>query len=198
MRLFAAAHPPRAAREHLVRAMTEVRALTGTALRWGDPEQWHLTLAFYGDQPEGAVPDLSEHLREVARSFPPLRVSLHGAGSFSGTTLWVGVAGQTAELTELMHACSLDPDERARQRAHLTVARTSRTERARQAKERRRGSRVRAHTGPELAHVVHALSVYEGPEWTVGEIRLVSSELGEGRSGGALHTSVERHPLSGV
>ncbi|MBQ1125394.1 2'-5' RNA ligase family protein, partial [Streptomyces sp. B15] len=116
----------------------------------------------------------------------------------SGTTLWVGVAGQTAELTELMHACSLDPDERARQRAHLTVARTSRTERARQAKERRRGSRVRAHSGPELAHVVHALSVYEGPEWTVNEIRLVASELGEGRSGGALHTTVERHPLSGV
>ena len=198
MRLFAAAHPPRAAREHLVRAMTEVRALTGTALRWGDPEQWHLTLAFYGDQPEGAVPDLSEHLREVSRSFPPLRISLRGAGSFSGTTLWMGVAGQTAELTELMHACSLDPDERARQRAHLTVARTSRTERARQAKERRRGSRVRAHSGPELAHVVHALSVYEGPEWTVNEIRLVASELGEGRSGGALHTTVERHPLSGV
>ena len=198
MRLFAAAHPPRAAREHLVRAMAEVRALTGTALRWGDPEQWHLTLGFYGEQPEGAVPDLSEHLREVSRSFPPLRISLRGAGSFSGTTLWVGVAGQTAELTELMHACSLDPDERARQRAHLTVARTSRTERARQAKERRRGSRVRAYSGPELAHVVHALSVYEGPEWTVGEIRLVSSELGEGRSGGALHTTVERHPLSGA
>ena len=198
MRLFAAAYPPRAAREHLVRAMADVRALTGTALRWGDPEQWHLTLAFYGDQPEGAVPDLSEHLREVSRSFPPLRISLRGAGSFSGTTLWMGVAGQTAELTELMHACSLDPDERARQRAHLTVARTSRTERARQAKERRRGSRVRAYSGPELAHVVHALSVYEGPEWTVNEIRLVASELGEGRSGGALHTTVERHPLSGV
>ena len=157
-----------------------------------------MTLAFYGDQPEGAVPDLSDHLREVARSFPPLRVSLHGAGSFSGTTLWVGVAGQTAELTDLMHACSLDPDERARQRAHLTVARTSRTERARQAKERRRGSRVRAHSGPELAHVVHALSVYEGPEWTVSEIRLVASELGQGRSGGALHTTVARHPLSGA
>ena len=198
MRLFAAAYPPRAAREHLVRAMADVRALTGTALRWGDPEQWHLTLAFYGEQPEGAVPDLSEHLREVSRSFPPLRISLRGAGSFSGTTLWMGVAGQTAELTELMHACSLDPDERARQRAHLTVARTSRTERARQAKERRRGSRVRAYSGPELAHVVHALSVYEGPEWTVGEIRLVASELGEGRSGGALHTTVERHALSGA
>ncbi|MDN5631830.1 RNA 2',3'-cyclic phosphodiesterase [Glutamicibacter protophormiae] len=198
MRLFAAAHPPRAAREHLVRAMTEVRALTGTALRWGDPEQWHVTLAFYGDQPEGAVPDLSEHLGEVARGFPPLRVSLHGVGSFSGTTLWVGVGGQTTELTELMHACSLDPDERARQRAHLTVARTSRTERTRQAKEQRRGSRVRAHTGPELAHVVHALSVYDGPEWTVREISLVASELGRGRSGGTLHTDMGRYVLTGA
>ena len=88
---------------------------------WIDPLQWHLTLAFYGDQPAGAVPDLSEHLRAVSRSFPPLRVSLHGAGSFSGTTLLVGVAGQTAELTELMHACSLDPDERARLRARCAA-----------------------------------------------------------------------------
>ena len=38
MRLFAAAYPPRAAREHLARAMADVRAMTGTALRWGDPE----------------------------------------------------------------------------------------------------------------------------------------------------------------
>ena len=198
MRVFAAAYPPRAAREHLAHTLAEVRALTGATLRWGDPEQWHVTLGFYGDQPEGPVPDLAEHLQEVARGFGPLRVSLHGAGSFSGTTLWMGLGGDTAALADLMHACSLDPDERSRQRAHLTVARTSRTERTRQAKERRRGSRVRAHSGPELAHVVHALSVYEGPEWTLGEIRLVASELGEGRSGGALHTTVERHPLSGV
>ena len=197
MRLFAAAYPPRAAREHLARAMAEVRAMTGTALRWGDPEQWHVTLAFYGDQPEGAVPDLEEHLRLTATAFPPLRVSLRGAGSFSGTTLWMGVGGQSDGLTDLMHACSLDPEERSRQRAHLTVARTSRAERTRQAKERRRGSRVRARSGPELAHVVHALSVYDGPEWTLDEIHLVSSELGQGRSGGALHTPLDRWPLTG-
>ncbi|MDO4917943.1 RNA 2',3'-cyclic phosphodiesterase [Kocuria sp.] len=197
MRLFAAAYPPRVAREHLAHALAEVRAMTGTSLRWGDPEQWHVTLGFYGDQPEGAVPDLAEHLGEVARGHPPLRVSLRGAGSFSGTTLWMGLGGETAALADLMHACSLDPDERSRQRAHLTVARTSRTERTRQAKERRRGSRVRAHSGPELSHVVHALSVYHGPEWGVDEIHLVSSELGEGRSGSARHTTVVRPPLLG-
>lgn len=198
MRLFAAAYPPRAAREHLAHALAEVRALTGTTLRWGDPEQWHVTLGFYGDQPEGAVPDFAERLQQVARGFGPLRVSLHGAGSFSGTTLWMGLGGDTAALADLMHACSLDPEERSRQRAHLTVARTSRTERTRQARERRRGSRVRAHSGPELAHVVRALSVYEGPEWTLGEIRLVSSVLGEGRSGGALHTEIHRYALAGA
>ena len=197
MRLFAAAYPPRAAREHLVRALSEVRAITGTSLRWGDPEQWHVTLAFYGDQPEGAVPDLEEHLHAVASPSPPLRVGLRGAGSLGGTTLWMGLGGETTGLADLMRVCSLDPDERARQRAHLTVARLSRTERSRRAAQRRRGSRVFARGGPELADVVRALSVYDGPEWTVGEVRLMSSALGEGRSGGALHREIARCPLGG-
>ena len=45
--------------------------------------------------------------------------------------------------------------------------------------------------------VVHALSVYKGPEWTVSEIRLMASVLGEGRGGGALHHEVARFPLLG-
>lgn len=197
MRLFAAVYPTRAAREHLVSALREVREITGTALRWGDPEQWHVTLGFYGDQPEGAVPDLAEHLSAVARQNAPLATSLRGAGSFSGTTLWMGLGGQSERLTDLMHACSLDPAERARQRAHLTVARMSRAERTRKAREQRRRSRTIARPGPELSDVVHALSVYRGPEWTVSEIRLVASVLGEGRSGGALHQELERFPLLG-
>jgi len=49
MRLFAAVHPTRAARGHLIGALREVRELTGTALRWGDPEQWHVNHAFTGE-----------------------------------------------------------------------------------------------------------------------------------------------------
>ncbi|GAA4693962.1 RNA 2',3'-cyclic phosphodiesterase [Kocuria gwangalliensis] len=197
MRLFAAVYPTRAAREHLVSALREVRELTGTALRWGDPEQWHVTLGFYGDQPEGAVPDLAEHLSGVARETAPFTSCLRGAGSFSGTTLWMGLGGQAENMVELMRACSLNEDERARQRAHLTVARMSRAERTRKAREQRRRSRTIARPSPELSEVVHALSVYEGPEWTVSEIRLMASVLGEGRGGGALHQEVERFPLRG-
>lgn len=195
--MFAAVYPTRAAREHLVSALREVREATGTALRWGDPEQWHVTLGFYGDQPEGAVPDLAEHLARVAGDVAPVSTCVSGAGSFSGTTLWMGLGGESAVLTELMNACSLDPDERARQRPHLTVARTSRAERSRKAREQRRRSRTVARPGPELGDIVHALSVYRGPTWTASEIRLMASTLGEGRSGGALHQEVGRFALTG-
>lgn len=197
MRLFAAVYPTRAAREHLGSALREVQEITGTALRWGDPEQWHVTLGFYGDQPEGAVPDLVEHLSGVAGETAPFISCLRGAGSFSGTTLWLGLGGQSDRMVDLMRACSLDVAERARQRAHLTVARMSRAERTRKAREQRRRSRTIARPAPELSDVVHALSVYKGPEWTVSEIRLVASVLGEGRGGGALHQEVERFPLRG-
>lgn len=197
MRLFAAVYPTRAAREHLVGAMREIREITGTALRWSDPDQWHVTVAFYGDQPEGAVADFSDHLRHAVQGYSPFTASVRGAGSFSGTTLWMGLGGDTRALADLMHSCSVDPEERSRQRAHLTVARMSRAQRARKARETRRRSRTTARACPELSHVVRALSVYEGPEWSVTHVRLMASELGEGRGGGALHREVARVPLDG-
>lgn len=197
MRLFAAVYPTRAVQQHLVDALRDVRSSMGTALRWGDPDQWHLTLGFYGEQPAGAVPEIAEHLASVARDTPELTTCLRGAGSFSGTTLWLGLGGETAALTALMRACALDAGPAASARPHLTVARMSRAERGRRAREQRRRSRVVARDEPELAHVVHALSVYEGPAWHVGELRLMASRLGEGRSGGPLHEELQRFPLTG-
>lgn len=58
-------------------------------------------------------------------------------------------------------------------------------------------SRPARHDGASLLHdVVHALSVYSGPSWTATEIELVSSRLGEGRSGGALHETVATIPFA--
>ena len=195
MRLFAAVYPTGAVQQHLVDALRDVRSGMGTALRWGDPDQWHITLSFYGEQPRGAIPEIVEHLESAARDAPVFAACLRGAGSFSGTTLWLGVGGETAALTALMRACALDPD-RPSARPHLTVARLSRAERGRRAREQRRRSRVVAREEPELAHVVHALSVYEGPAWHVGEVRLMASRPGEGRSGGALHEELHRIPLA--
>ncbi|MGD7002906.1 RNA 2',3'-cyclic phosphodiesterase [Corynebacterium halotolerans] len=180
MRLFASMSPSEEAREHLVRALRPIRRDLGADLRWTDPDQWHLTLAFYGEQPEGAVDELLAHLRVAAAGTPALRLALKGAGSFNRKNLWVGVGGDTPALKRLMADCLLDPTERQRQRAHLTVAR----------------NRVRNRDwDPFLADVVRALSVYEGPDFMADQIHLVQSTLGAGRSGGALHEVIGSVPL---
>ncbi|MGO1173439.1 MAG: 2'-5' RNA ligase family protein, partial [Actinomycetaceae bacterium] len=65
-----------------------------------------------------------------------------------------------------------------RRRAHLTVARESRRSR-----------------DTDLGGLASALAVYEGPTWRADTIELVSSQLGEGRSGGPLHDVVAEIPL---
>ena len=173
MRLFAAITPPPEVTEHLVRTL---RPLHGE-LRWGDPDNWHITLAFYGEQPDGAVEDLVDHLSVAARMNEDFTIRLKGAGSFNNKNLWMGVGGDTRALRALMADCLLDPSERKRQRAHLTVARPSQR------------MRIRGWD-PVIPDLVRALAVYEGPDWHVSEIELVSSELGKGRSGGPLHDTV--------
>lgn len=180
MRLFASIAPSDKAREHLVAALRPIRHDLGPDLRWTDPEQWHLTLAFYGEQPDGAVDELMDHLRIAAAGARAMTLMLKGAGSFSRKNLWVGVGGDTVVLKRLMADCLLAPTERHRQRAHLTVAR----------------NRVRNRDwDPFLGDLVRALSVYEGPDFTAGQIDLVHSMLGAGRSGGPRYEVIGSVPL---
>ncbi|MDY5784669.1 RNA 2',3'-cyclic phosphodiesterase [Corynebacterium sp.] len=167
-RLFAAIMLPHAAREHLV---TALRPLRDRELRWTEPDNWHLTLAFYGRQPNDAVA-VTETLARATAFARPLSLHLSGAGCFDRRTLWVGVGGDTQPLRELMADCLLDPDGRHRQRAHLTVA--------------------RGRDGWLLADHAHALSVYRGPEFLADEVALVESHLGEGRGGGPRYEVVDR------
>ena len=255
MRLFASIRPPEEVREHLVTALRPIRDDNGPLLRWTDPDQWHLTMAFYGDCPDGSVDELAEHIAAAVATTPtPPELDLHlrGAGSFSGRTLWIGVGGDVVPLRHLMAACAHDPfaadddpdpddpsaarsgdsgsrrsgsrgsragDQPERRRAHLTVARLRAREqggrrddrrshrRGAWAGDRRRGrfdaragrdlARPARHDGATLLHdVVHALSVYAGPTWSATEIELVSSRLGEGRSGGPLHETVATIPFA--
>ncbi|NMA77201.1 MAG: RNA 2',3'-cyclic phosphodiesterase [Actinomycetales bacterium] len=146
MRVFAAIRPSPQALEHLDSALQEVRDGAGLTLRWGDPEQWHLTLAFHPDLPEGAVPATLE--------------------------------------------------DRRRRRAHLTVGRLS--ARAPRAPRRRRGeARPPDPSQLVLSRAVHALSVYRGPAWDAEEVELLSSHLGQGRSGGPRHELLGTVPLGG-
>lgn len=209
MRLFAALRPPREVLDHLDQALQTVSppwlGAGPPPLRWVAPEQRHVTLAFYGEVPDGALEDLADALGGVAAEHEPLRLQLAGAGLFSRATLWVGVRAldDDGALVRLMADCGaaaegvshLEP--RDRNRAHLTVARLSARQHREEADRRRRSRRGELPRAPsiDLPALAHALSLYRGPEWEAEEIELVESSLGAGRGGGPQHEVVATVPL---
>jgi len=209
MRLFAAIRPPDEVLDHLDLALGAVRGtLPGGAdgpVRWSARETWHVTVAFYGEVPDGAVPALDDALADAARGTPPYQLHLRGAGAFAHRTLWVGVAADLAPHRALGAASvaagvvvrgARADDETAldtRSRPHLTVGRAARPARP-QRPEGRRG-RTADRDGPGLSALVHALAVYEGPSWTVEKLLLVQSQPGAGRGGGPLYTNRGEHRL---
>ncbi|WP_225754189.1 RNA 2',3'-cyclic phosphodiesterase [Actinotalea sp. Marseille-Q4924] len=209
MRLFAALRPPDVVLHHLAAALEAVRLGTDGAdaagprspVRWSPPENWHVTLAFYGDVPDGAAHELQEGLAVLSSGREPFDLSLRGAGVFAHRTLWVGVGGDAGAAAELcagareVGAVVLGHAEtRERSRPHLTVGRVAQDVRAGRSRGRR-GPGDGRPAPDELAGPVRALGVYEGPSWTVTDLRLVRSELGRGRGGSALHTDVARLAL---
>ncbi|WP_315099015.1 RNA 2',3'-cyclic phosphodiesterase [uncultured Cellulomonas sp.] len=210
MRLFAAVWPPQDVLDHLDLALASVRgepAGLSSAVRWSARETWHLTVAFYGDLPDGAVPGLTADLAEVAAGVQPYELALRGAGVFSHRTLWVGVAGDLDAQRAVGRGCVEAgessggvTDNRPRDRPHLTVGRVrpgSRPPRRRSSRPDRPGARPDVPGAEEdvAAALVRALAVYEGPRWLVEELELVSSRPGAGRGGGPLYERVATFPL---
>jgi 2'-5' RNA ligase len=136
MRLFAAVWPPPGVLDHLDLALATVRGVTPGAddapVRWSARETWHLTMAFYGDVPDGAVPAMDDELRAAAAATAPYALHLRGAGVFAHRTLWVGVGGDVDAHRALTAAAvaatpsSQRVDTAERSRAHLTVGRAVR------------------------------------------------------------------------
>lgn len=214
MRLFAAVTPPEHVLDHLDVALGAVRgapAGTGTAVRWSARETWHLTLAFFGELPDGAVPALADDLAVIGVSTAPYELRLRGAGVFAHRTVWVGVSGDvdaqrdlSARVREAGESAGAVHDDRRRDRPHLTVGRA----RVGARPQGRRGGRQGGSSGPDGAGgaggagrssgsdgavadaLVRALAVYEGPTWSVDRFELVRSTPGAGRGGGPLYATV--------
>jgi len=222
MRLFAATTPPPGVLDHLGRAL-EVASSPATAGRSGGPVDWradplwtarenlHLTLAFYGDVPQGGIPDLVGALGEVSRRTPPLDLELRGAGTFMGRVLWMGVGGDVDALRRLSADClgasvRPAPDGDRPARPHLTVAR-ARRDSARSAgghrgrRQRNRPGEPGRGRGPgptlgpsaisPLEALARALAVYSGPSWTADRFSLIESRPGQGAHGGPLYRLLE-------
>jgi 2'-5' RNA ligase len=169
--MFVAVVPP----EHVVEDLEEFLGprREAAAFRWSLPEHWHLTLAFAAAVPDRAHDDLLDRLVRAARKRRPMSVRLAGGGAFPhvgrARVLWGGVETGPDDLEELRRTATgaraalakagADVDGQ-RFRAHVTLARMGRP--------------------VEATSWVRLLDAYRGPSWTIEEIALVASHLGEG------------------
>ncbi|MFF1836703.1 RNA 2',3'-cyclic phosphodiesterase [Streptomyces sp. NPDC058231] len=172
IRVFIALAPPDDAKEELAR---ELRPAYGTHshMRWNRIEDWHITLAFLGELPVSIVPLLRPPLADLAATRVPLRLALHGGGTFDDRVLWSGIDGDldglhtlAADVRTVVRSCGVTFEERPL-RPHLTLARA------------RRGDRSSA------AEIAAAFAGFAGRRWTTERLHLVGSNVG--RSRGPIH-----------
>lgn len=186
MRLFVGVVPPPEVVDDLD-AFLEVRREAGE-FRWTLADQWHLTLAFMASVPDRQLDDLIERLARAAHRRTPFELAIAGGGAFPNPAraklLFADVRADETARTELdrlatgARAAATKAGaevDGTRFRAHLTLARLRRPE--------------------EVSNWVRLLDAYAGPPWTVGEIVLIQSHLGEGPRKRPRYEVLETFPL---
>ncbi|MDF5757807.1 RNA 2',3'-cyclic phosphodiesterase [Spongiactinospora sp. TRM90649] len=172
MRLFAALSPPPEALDEIEGALRPHRD-AWPGLRWLNRESWHVTLSFFGEVPERALPDLSVRLARAAARHAPATLSFTGVGAFPSArrakVVWCGMSGPIGRLNRLAaslgagarRAGAVQVDEKPF-RPHLSVARA------------RADNRADIDVWP----LVSALGSFSGVPWEASEVHLVRSHLG--------------------
>ncbi|WP_316528425.1 RNA 2',3'-cyclic phosphodiesterase [Kitasatospora brasiliensis] len=167
LRVFVALAPPDEAKDELARALRP--AYDGyPRLRWNRIEDWHITLAFLGEQPSTVVPPLRAALAGTAASHSALRLGLRGGGHFDQRLLFTGIDGDleglhrlAADVRDLVRSCGVEFRERPL-RPHLTLARS------------RRDDPV------SVPSVAAGLTGFTGRPWPAERLHLVGSNVGRG------------------
>src|SRR5580765_2070704 len=103
MRLFIAVNMPEAVKGAIEQAQTELRArLPQSRITWSKREQFHLTLKFLGAVEPGALPALTQAIRDACRGFASLQLRAERIGFFPDLrrprVVWVGVHDKKEEL----------------------------------------------------------------------------------------------------
>lgn len=105
-----------------------------SGVSWGKPEQFHVTLRFFGDVEEDLLlGNIATEIERVTSSMPSHRLECEGVGVFPNwkypRIIWAGFAGDTEPTLTLHDRLSgalkpfpLKPDDRVF-RLHLTIGR---------------------------------------------------------------------------
>lgn len=192
MRLFVAVVPPRPVLLELRAALTTLPHTDGN-LRWRHPESWHITLAFLGEVPREALPELTERLARAASRATPMELSVAGGGHFDSRVLWAGVQGDRDRLGRLSETvtaaarrCRLKVDDRP-YRPHVTLARV-REDSAQQTTTR---------ISTDLQPYVDRMAAFRTPRWLVKEMELFESITPTTAGRANIYLSRGRWPLTG-
>lgn len=184
--MFVAVTPPHEVVEDIA-AFLEPRRGADPALRWTEPYQWHLTLAFLPEVGARSVDALVERLTRAAGRRTSFDVSVAGSGAFPSPdrarVLWLGVSADPPEsLAHLATAARAAANkagavvEGGRFRPHLTLA--------------------RVRPPQDATRWLRILASYDGPTWTADSISLIESHLGQGHAGHPRYESVAVLPLA--
>lgn len=186
--MFVAVLPPVPVLEDLEEFLSprQEAVVADRPLRWSAPGQWHVTLAFMPTVPEPAHDELVDGLAAAAAKRSPFEARLVGGGAFpdvaAGRVLWAGVEA-TEELDRLAVGArnatvraGIEVDGQ-RFRPHVTLARAGRP--------------------LEMTRWIRVLDTYASPGWTVRELALVASHLGEGPRRRPRYEVLAELPLGG-
>jgi 2'-5' RNA ligase len=121
----------RAAVQSFCDELTAARPSAKTAIKWVEPENFHLTLKFLGNVPSATLPALTQALHEAAS--PAFEISFGQADAFPSLlqpqTLWIGVQDGQQHLSALAERIQVQldaigfPKDTRQFSAHLTIGR---------------------------------------------------------------------------
>ena len=127
MRLFAAVPLPPAAVERLTSLRLRLSA-PKDGLRWSEPEQWHITLQFYGEVDAGTAGCLGARFQQLTAGAPD--IAIDGLDLFLTKGILLATVALSSSLVELQAQvlqagtlCGIDSESRPF-RPHITLARS--------------------------------------------------------------------------
>lgn len=133
LRAFIAIEIPFDVIEHLRGLITKIRPQEHENLRTVHPESIHLTLKFLGDIEQSQTTSITQAMVSACVKREPFKLRMSGTGFFPNKitprVLWVGVDGQTENLTNLQQSVEMSlaslsiPPENRSFNPHLTLAR---------------------------------------------------------------------------
>jgi len=134
MRCFLAVELPESVRERLRSLQDRLQSVI-RGVRWGRPDQIHLTIKFLGDVPDARLSAVCRVAELVASACPQCDITVGGTGCFPPRgpvrIIWAGLVDPPQTLFDCQRRCERDfmplgyPPEERRFHPHLTLGRVN-------------------------------------------------------------------------